>query len=318
MHSGIFHPMSRGYRCIILALVGIVLIGAGEPPKGGPQSDQFKEQREIAASLREISATLKRASEPDQSTEPCDPDKPNRKSDLCAQWKAADAAANAAEAGWLQVWIGTVGVGIGLLTLAAAGAAALYAKRAVAETKAGNELTEEIGDLERRPWLDFSIVACRVDICEDITVLADIEIKNIGNSPSQQSWAVGTLRTSYSSYIETHQFRDMALSLDYPQRPFNGPGISGHAILPNQTIGESLELKIPAQWITRGRGAGQEIWILLGIRLYYIFRGKRRFTDRYFRLGNAYDPAKDELTAFLARKGIGTAAWRQSEGGEVV
>jgi hypothetical protein len=66
----------------------------------------------------------------DQTAFPCAPGRDNRASDLCAQWKAADAAAEAAK------WSGLTGIftGVALLigfgTLAAAVAAAIYARDA--------------------------------------------------------------------------------------------------------------------------------------------------------------------------------------------
>lgn len=56
----------------------------------------------------------------------------DHRSELCAQWVAADAAENSAS---LAFWFGLVGSIIGLSTLAAAVAAALFAKKAADETK---------------------------------------------------------------------------------------------------------------------------------------------------------------------------------------
>lgn len=69
----------------------------------------------------------KNAQEPSQHDAPCQKGEDDRTSDLCAQWKAAEAAASSADAAWL---FGYVGSAIGALTLFAAVAAAIYAARA--------------------------------------------------------------------------------------------------------------------------------------------------------------------------------------------
>ncbi|BCG94449.1 hypothetical protein MesoLj131a_33130 [Mesorhizobium sp. 131-2-1] len=61
---------------------------------------------------------------------PCRAGVDNRNSDLCAQWKAADAAQQSA------MWAG-IGTLIGGLTFAAAVAAAIYARRAAKHTETG-------------------------------------------------------------------------------------------------------------------------------------------------------------------------------------
>jgi hypothetical protein len=127
------------YRGIVATLVGLTLIGAAELPKKDAQPEQAKEQQEIADTLKDIAASLKEAQKPDQTTQPCDPKKPNRNSDLCAQWKAADAAADAAEAAWRQMLIGWIGVVLGGITMAAAVAAAFYARSAAIHSKTGSE-----------------------------------------------------------------------------------------------------------------------------------------------------------------------------------
>lgn len=103
-------------------------------------------------------ALAKRESTSDKTyNPPCFPGQDDRMSDLCAQWKAADAATSAARATWL---FGFLGSGIGLLTFFAALYAALYAKEAASETRRGAEASEgqlalarKLDEIEVRPLI---------------------------------------------------------------------------------------------------------------------------------------------------------------------
>lgn len=95
------------YRYIILGAFGwLTLVGTADA--NAIQPEQPKKQHEIADSLRHIGPALERANEPGRAAKACDPDKPDRNSDLCAQWKAADAAAVSAWWAWAS---GLLGIG---------------------------------------------------------------------------------------------------------------------------------------------------------------------------------------------------------------
>lgn len=83
-----------------------------------------------------MAATLREANKPSDLNQPCEQGEDNRSSDLCAQWKAADAARSSADAAWL---FGALGSLIGALTLAAAAAAAIWARKAANETQTANK-----------------------------------------------------------------------------------------------------------------------------------------------------------------------------------
>ena len=98
---------------------------------------------------------------------PCHKDQDNRNSDLCAQWKAADSAANAAWWAEIQTYLSAAGI-IGLLyslyltrtatkvavdaTKDADRALDLAAQNANAATEA-NQISREIYALQNRPWM---------------------------------------------------------------------------------------------------------------------------------------------------------------------
>jgi hypothetical protein len=88
--------MLRGYRGIVAAL-GLVL--AAHHPQAAAQSKQSNPQERSARALEDLAARYdeqaKRA-ERSRETEQCKQGDDKRYSDLCAQWKAADAAADSA------------------------------------------------------------------------------------------------------------------------------------------------------------------------------------------------------------------------------
>lgn len=134
----------------------------------------------------------------DETTKPCENGKDNRNSDLCAQWKAADAAKESAEWTRRTFWLGVVGSIIGFFTLIAAGMAACYAKKAAEETKRGADFSDlsikkmEEGLLRQiRPWLVGDGI--HTDNVTDLTVgyikyeraiFLYVNFSNAGQSPA--------------------------------------------------------------------------------------------------------------------------------------
>jgi hypothetical protein len=163
--------MLRGNRLFILAVAGLALVGAGQPPKGQSQAEPTKEQREISQSLKDIAASLEESDKPNEAEKPCPKEQENRNSDLCAQWKAAHAAADAAEASWYQFRLGVGGLIVGFLTLVAAGVAAYFAKKAADYMIAG-----------QRAWLRAEITPIMISHSEigDIDIWIEITIRNMG------------------------------------------------------------------------------------------------------------------------------------------
>jgi hypothetical protein len=79
----------------------------------------------------------------------CEKGTDNRQSDLCAQWKSADAATDSALWGFWSLFATVVGLIVGGGTLIAAWCAAAYAKRAANHTKEANRILRQL----ERPYL---------------------------------------------------------------------------------------------------------------------------------------------------------------------
>jgi hypothetical protein len=125
-----------------LALFAAGLVAAAPPKNDRAQADR-ETQQDIAKSLRQIATAANRSHEASNINGECSERQEYRRSDLCAQWKAADAARSAADAAWL---FGILGAAIGVLTLAAAVAAALFAGRAATHTKTGADEAKRSAD----------------------------------------------------------------------------------------------------------------------------------------------------------------------------
>ena len=129
--------MSCKFRAVILSAAAFVAVAAS-PPGQEAASEQSETDSSIAKSLRSIDASLKAANEPKEETEPCEKGEPNRNSDLCAQWQAADAAVEGALWTERSFYLSVIGAIVGFCTLAAAGAAAYFAKVAADQARRSN------------------------------------------------------------------------------------------------------------------------------------------------------------------------------------
>jgi hypothetical protein len=143
---------------VIIALIGsLFLVGASSSSENFAQKHEAPNQQKSAQTGTETTPTAQTTKVADEITKPCTENENNRRSELCAQWKAADAAVNSANSSWQQVGIGYVGIVIGFMTLVAAAMAAFYAKRAAEETKRGADTAGVALSADHRAWLSISI-----------------------------------------------------------------------------------------------------------------------------------------------------------------
>lgn len=123
MRNNTWRAFAAVVLCILVSPVSAKTTIINPPPPASTPDP-------VIVALNEIEITLKHSDEASRDNIPCNPGADNRKSDLCAQWKAADAASSAAY--WTEntFWLGMIGVLIGAFTLVAAVAAAWYARNA--------------------------------------------------------------------------------------------------------------------------------------------------------------------------------------------
>lgn len=131
--------MLRGYRSIILA-IGLALASPSYSQES--KGDQANSERDAASQLDRIASAIEKqpvAPTPDSG---CQPGQDDRQSDLCAQWKAADAAAESARWTYWTFIASFFGLLVGGGTLFAAWRAAHWAKKAAEETRRTADLAE--------------------------------------------------------------------------------------------------------------------------------------------------------------------------------
>ena len=123
-------------RALILASLAWLAIAAASPPQQRRGQLNTVSQDAAANSVQNgAAAPTETHNEAASYTAYCEQARDNRHSDLCAQWKAADAARDSAD--WTQrtFYLGIGGLILGLGTLGAAIAAAWFARAAAHETK---------------------------------------------------------------------------------------------------------------------------------------------------------------------------------------
>ena len=178
--------MLRGYWIAIITAVGwLILIGAAETPKQGAETKHKEAVNSQARSLQTVTPPTVQPIEAIQGMEyqnPCRQGWDNRNSDLCAQWKAADAAADAAYWAKWQLWIGIAGVGGLLVSLHLTRLALNKAADANGVAEKSLAQSKENAALDRRPWISINITAPEglTFHPEFVHIKLVITIKNVG------------------------------------------------------------------------------------------------------------------------------------------
>lgn len=137
-----------------LALLIVVAALAGNSPVPHDSSDKHESARtEERTAISRNGTSLTEAKKPKQEIAPCTRGDEDRQSELCAQWKAADAAAKAAKAADDTVVIGGIGLALATFTTLAAVAAAVFAYFASDHTQKANRISEN----SARAWVALNI-----------------------------------------------------------------------------------------------------------------------------------------------------------------
>jgi hypothetical protein len=110
--------MFRGYRGIFVAVAGLALAGASHPPQQRQQAEQAGSTQQTEPPAEIIASAIRDTIIAPDEDRGCREGDDRGESDLCAQWKAADAARDAANYTWWGLLVGIAGTGLLLFTLA--------------------------------------------------------------------------------------------------------------------------------------------------------------------------------------------------------
>ncbi|MBK6414183.1 hypothetical protein [Sphingopyxis sp.] len=192
--------MLRIERGLIGALVGLIVLGASPNSEEKSKHDQ--------RTIGEVNGTLRSSANPPANItldreKPCNAGNEDRSTDLCAQWKAADAASDSADAAWLFGGVGSI---IGALTLLAASAAALFAKRAADHTKSAAHHAETSNTLntisaERQDRAYLAVDPGGINRTKSNRAVGDIVIRNVGKIPAKNVMSFVRLKTMRSTNV---------------------------------------------------------------------------------------------------------------------
>ncbi|RYG10470.1 MAG: hypothetical protein EON92_12590 [Burkholderiales bacterium] len=139
---------------IICAAVFAVTVGGLEQANGTSRRQQSEAPQSQPARMPDAVATPHIY--PQVQDLGCDQGQENRQSDLCAQWKAADAGKSSARAAWSFGFIGTI---IGVATFLAAMSAARWAKRAAEHAGHSANIASDALIADTRAWLAIKAVS---------------------------------------------------------------------------------------------------------------------------------------------------------------
>jgi hypothetical protein len=179
--------MGRGVRFVALGAGVAALLwvfGAGffaGAILNHPGQDRYQPYRYAADKPLEIdpAATSRPSAYAFQYRSPCENPKGHDESDLCAQWKAANAAQDSALWTKWGFWIGVIGSALLLWQI-------ILTRKAVEDTTKATHAMErqnELTQIAQRPWIKLvaSVSKIEVDIDEIILCVA-VEAINIGKS----------------------------------------------------------------------------------------------------------------------------------------
>lgn len=236
---------------ILLLIAGIVValaVAGSSPPKQGAREEQRQAQEPLRQAAQ--TASTPQAPDPEPLNATCDKGEQDRKSDLCAQWYAADAAKmSAVWTRWTGVFTG-FGLFVGAITMGAAIFAAIFAKKAADHTREA----VEAADLSNRAWIvhELKITSLRFS-GDQVTIEGSATLENIGTTPANyafKSFGQLYLGGGYKKRVEGFVAEMEAAETDCPLMPKElhecpllcvydippGSKVEGQGILPYLTL----------------------------------------------------------------------------------
>lgn len=183
--------LSNRYSNLIIAIVGLA---CSSPCKAKEDKvDQLQNDKALYTQIERVASAVEKLQSSQAPDRGCQPGQDKHGSDLCAQWKAADAASDSAI--WAMVStivaiVGTVGI---LFTLKETRRTAKAAVDAVNQNKAANKIAEQhqrahvVPKIELAPWPleeGFDVAVRAENIGGSAAINARIRLVHLAEAPS--------------------------------------------------------------------------------------------------------------------------------------
>lgn len=191
--------MPRCYRLLFLAYLGLIAplevraqtADSTRTPSRGPtvQSGSPSQQADQNGSAKREPLEVRIIEDPKESERT----EQRERSDLEAQWAAANAAREQAVLALWQIWIGVAGTMVAAVGLIFIAVTLYYTRRAVKEaslaTQAANDavaITREIGERQLRAYVHVTRIGLEQVNNDECEPAVRVSYKNFGQSPAQQ------------------------------------------------------------------------------------------------------------------------------------
>ena len=200
--------MLRGYRGILAAIAGLILIGASPQPSSENKTKQQKPQRHPESGPAPFAAATTEPLEivqPPINTQPCGQDQYQSNDDLCAQWKAADAASDAAWWAMVATFVTALGT-VGLFwQIKLTREAVQDTGEATKAMRAANSIAAHA----QRPWISIEVKLLKYDVVKNHSLEFDyaVTFKNIGQMVAenfQASIDIVPMDHEFLDHMKTH------------------------------------------------------------------------------------------------------------------
>lgn len=233
--------MGRIFQIICGGVLALTLVGAAPSPSERAQAEQTEATQDLAKATEALARNITEQARPPRETplleRPCEPGQDQRASDLCAQWKAADAASRAAASAASVGIASWIGVFLGLGTLIAAGFAAKYAKAAATHTEAGADVARNALTADTRAWInvDIASVTLSISIIEGVPhvrAVSMVRLENFGKTPAKDVSVRARFvahphgEIQIDSLGEPHDWVEMYFDSVFPTTPVEKPGLA--------------------------------------------------------------------------------------------
>lgn len=281
-------------RSVTLAVAATFMLAASPETNNAGKPDQATPDTNTVEPAKPLAVTITapvQMMQPAINLPPCGPEQYESRDDLCAQWKAADAASSSASWSWWQMMIAGGGLLVGIVTMGAAIAAAIFARKAaveteksasaaldaVTETREANKIARQTGEAQVRCYLSIQNVQVSLSFKPETKSITPSEphdsnkkdpiypniffkIRNHGNSPAMGvSFSFSIMFMSYFTKDDAIQMHERQSERKFPRDVQNedvwGEIIpASHDLTPETTFMFSLTDLEKSALVTPGSG----------------------------------------------------------------